>query len=110
MIWRMFLEIGIALFAVYGVACAARVITEWIFPQKELAVAVRIRTVADAWNMDFLLHEAGMSFYRRGKNQMIVLISDSLMSGIVGEDGILFDVYEELIDQYGAECYLVEMD
>lgn len=110
MLWRTFFEVGIALLAVYGIACAARTLTEWIFPQKNLAMAVQIRTKEDAWAMDLLLREARSSVIRRGKSRLIVLVSSSLMEGTVGEDEMLFDEYEALIDQYGAECYLIDMD
>ena len=110
MFWRMLLEVGVAIFAVYGIACAARTLTEWIFPQKNLAMAVQIRTLEDAQDMDLLLYEARASVMRRGRSKLIVLISSSLMTGTVGEDDTLFDEYETMIERYGADCYLVEMD
>lgn len=108
--WKMVLELSVTLLAVYGVACAARTVTEWLFPQKNLAMAIEIRTEQDAQNLDVLLFEASASVMRRGRSRMIVLIPTDLMSGIMGEDNTLFSEYEELIGRYGADCYMIETD
>lgn len=110
MFWRMVLELSVALFAVYGVACASRAITEWIFPQKNLTMAVELLTEQDAQNLDALLFEASASVMRRGRSRIVVLISTDLMKGTVGEDNTLFWEYEELIGRYGADCYMIEID
>ena len=110
MFWKMVLEIGVALFAVYGVACAFRAITEWIFPQKNLAMAIKLMNEQDAHNLDVLLFEASTSLVRRGGSKLVVLISTDLMKGTIGEDDTLFWEYEELIGRYGADCYMIETD
>ena len=58
--------------------------------------------------LDMLLHEAVSAFSRRRGMRVTVLLSVSLMDGRVGEGEELLPAYRELLDRYGAECYLID--
>ena len=110
MFLRMLLEVGVAMFAAYGIYCALKVVAELLFPTRQIAVAVEVRTEADAKNLDVLLYEARMAFWRRGGRRTVVLLSADLMDGRVGHGDELLDEYDEILERYGAECYLIDMD
>ena len=110
MFLQMLLELGVAMLAIYGLSCAARVLTEWIFPQKRLVMAVELCTEEDARDLDLLLSMARTSVMRRGRGRICVLISTELMQGQMGQDLTLYEEYEALLEQYGAECYLIEVE
>ncbi len=110
MFLQMLLELGVAMLAIYGLSCAARAVTEWLFPQKRLAMAVELCTEEDARNLDLLLSMARASVMRAGRGRICVLISTELMQGQMGQDLTLYEEYEALLAQYGAECYLIEVE
>ena len=58
--------------------------------------------------LDMLLHEAGSAFSRPRAARTVVLISTALMDGTVGFGEELLEHYENLLDRYGAECYLIQ--
>ena len=107
------MEIGIsvfvALFAVFGFFCAARILFEIFFSSDRLAVAVEVRSEEDVSELDFLLHEARGSFLRRRAARLVVFISADLMNGTVGAGEELFPPYRDLLDRYGADCYLIDL-
>ena len=110
MFFRMLIEVGVAMFAAYGIYCALKALAELLFPTRQIAVAVEVRTPDDAEKLDLLLHEARMAFWRRGGTRTVVLLSADLMDGRVGRGDELFAQYDELLERYGAECYLIDMD
>ena len=59
-----------------------------------------------------LLHEAESAFFRKKYPRAVVLISSVLFeNGTMGtSDGILYDRYADLIEQYAAECYIMDWD
>ncbi len=107
---ELFLHFLFSLFAVFGFYCALRALSACIFTPKNLVLAVEVRTENDAEQLDLLLQEAYFSFRRRGRSRIVVLISTDLMKGIMGQDETLLEQYEVLVDRYGAECYLIDMD
>ena len=108
MLFGYVIEASVALFAVFGFYCAARMLCELGLASSQIAVAVEVREEADAQALDMLLHEARAAFLRRGHARLVVLVSSDLMRGCMGEGEVLFSLYEDLLDEYGAECYLID--
>lgn len=108
MLWHIILEVSAALFAVFGFYCALRMVADLFWNPKQLCIAVTVRNKEDAEMLDVLLHEAYSAFFRKG-HRITVLLSNELMDGTVGEGEELFDQYSDLLELYGAECYLVDL-
>ena len=98
---------AVALFAVFGLYCAMRAVVGLLFPSRRISVAVEVRDKKDAENLDILLGEAVASSLQRGA-RLVVLLSVDLMDGTVGEGEELSEHYADLLDRFGAECYLIE--
>lgn len=101
-------QITVAFFAVVGFFWVLRVFFSCLYMPENLAVAIEIRTREDADMLDMLLHEAGSAFSRPRPMRTVVLISTGLMDGTVGFGEELLEQYEDLLDRYGAECYLIQ--
>ena len=110
MFFRMLIEVGVAMFAAYGIYCALKAMAEILFPAKQMAVAVEVCNEEDAEALDMLLYEAKLSFLRRGRTHLVVLLSTALMDGRVGLGDEIFEPYASLLERYGAECYLIDMN
>ena len=108
MFFSYVIEVCVALFAVFGFYCAARFFFELLFAPSQLAVAVEVREREDAEMLDMLLREARGSFLRRGRARLVVLLSYDLMDGSVGIGEELLPHYKELLEQFDADCYLIE--
>lgn len=108
MLFAYVIEVAVALFAVVGFYCTVRMFSELLFASGQIAVAIEVYEREDAEMLDMLLHEAGSAFLRKGHARTVVLISSDLMDGTVGEGDELFPAYQEMLDRYGAECYLVD--
>ena len=108
MIGPLWLVITVALLAVIGLWCSLSILLELLFPCEQVTLAVRVRYKQDADMLDMLLHEAESAFLRRGRTRLVVLISASLMDGTVGVGEELLEPYAEVIEAFGAECYLIE--
>ena len=104
----LWLGIAVALFAVIGLWCTVSILLELLLPCEQVTLAVRVQNKQDADMLDMLLHEARSAFLRRGRTGIVVLISASLMDGTVGVGEELFDSYAEVIDAFGADCYLID--
>ena len=110
MFFRILIEVAVAMFAAWGVYCALHAIAELLFPTHQISVAVEIRTMEDIENLDTLLYDAKQMFGRRGGMHTVVLLSSDLMDGRAGRGDELLDRYDEILERYGAECYLIDMD
>lgn len=108
MLWDILLEVMAAMFAVFGFYCALRMAADLFWNPKQLCIAVEVRNTKDAEMLDVLLHEAYSAFFRKGR-RIVVLLSSELMDGTVGLGEELFEKYSDLIDTYGAECYLIDV-
>ena len=74
--YEVVLEIIVAIFAVYGIYSAVRVVAEAFFRSKNIVVALEIKTNEDASELDYLLSEAREAFTVRGaRGRIIVLLS-----------------------------------
>ena len=105
-LWR----VAVALFAAFGLYCALRMLAESLFASDRIAVAIEIETRGDARDLDMLLHEARVLFGRRRGMRIVVLLSAELMDGTLGEGTTLSPACEELLERYGAECYLMNYE
>ena len=107
MLWIL-IEVGVAMLAAFGFICAAKMLLELFLMPQQISVAIEIRDKKDADMLDMLLHEARSAFLRKGRAKLVVLLASDLMDGTVGEGDTLHDEYAELIDRFGAECYLID--
>ena len=98
-------------FSVFGFLCALRMLLECLVGGEPVTVAVEVREKKDADMLAMLLHQAVSAFFIRGGGvRPVVLISRSLMDGEIGMGTTLFDEYWEVLERFGAECYLVGDD
>lgn len=108
MLFHLILEATVALFAVYGFFCALRALANFFGVPGQLMVAVEVQTKEDADMLDVLLHEAYSAFFQKRRARIVVLFSQALMDGTIGLGEDLYDKYSDLLDAYGAECYLID--
>jgi hypothetical protein len=108
MLWQTILDVAAALLAVFGFYCALRMVADLFWNPKQICIAVRVQNKEDAEMLDVLLHEAYSAFFRKGR-RIAVLLSSELMNGMLGEGEELFEKYNDLMDAYGAECYLIDL-
>ena len=108
MLWELILQVAVALFAVFGFYCALRLFADLFFASEQIVVAVEIRDQKDAEMLDVLLHEAWSAFFRKRHGRLVVLLSYELMDGRVGVGEVLFPAYLEILERWGAECYLID--
>lgn len=104
--------IGVALFATYGFCCMLHAILDFVFTSNHYWITIKVKDEKDADMLDMLLHEADSAFFRKRGERTVVLISSALFAnGVMGSaDGILHDAWADLLDRYGAECYVMEWD
>ena len=107
MLLQVILDVWVAMLAVFGFYCAVRTVADMLWAPHQLFVAIEVRERADAEMLDVLLHEAYAAFFRKGK-QIVVLFSNELMNGTVGVGEQLYEKYSDLLDTYGADCYLID--
>ena len=104
----MLLCFFILLFSVFGFSCAVWMLADRGTAPNNQALAVLIMNQNDADLLDLLLEDARCSFFAKRARSPVVLISSDLMDGTVGIDGTLFEKYEQILDRYGADCYVIE--
>ena len=107
MLWQTILDVFAALLAVFGFYCALRMVADLFWKPRQVCIAVTVQNEKDAEMLDVLLHEAYSAFFRKG-HRIVVLLSGELMDGTVGVGEELFEKYSDLIQTYGAECYLID--
>lgn len=110
MFLEILLRVGVALFAAFGLISALQMLTRLLFGSDRLAGAVEVKTYEDAENLDQLLHEARITFGGCGTSRLMVLISTSLMDGTLGVGEECSDECLEILDCYGADCYLIDFE
>lgn len=102
------LQIIAAILAVFGLCCLVKVIAAIIFYPRNLVSAVIIGNESDVALLSELLGEAKNYLFRSGRERIVVVISDELMHGCIGEGCLLFGEYEDIIERYGAEWIVGE--
>ena len=112
MLGFLILEIGIACLTVFGFCCLLQLLFDCFYAAKHFYITVEIREERDADMLDMLLHEARSAFFRKRRMKTLVLISSHLFEKeIVGtRDGVLYDPYADLLEEYAAECYIMDWD
>ena len=112
MLLKGILEAMVACFAVFGFFCTLQMLLDRIFSVQAFWITIKIKDANDADMLDMLLHEAKSAFFRKTNAKTVVLVSSALFeSGTVGSvDGTLYDCYAELIERYGAECYIMDWE
>lgn len=100
-------QIVLSVFAVFGATFLFRVVFESFFAPGVITVSVLVKTKKDADDLDILLYEAEKNMFRRKGIPPIVLISDDLMHGEIGDDEGVFDSYRKVIDKYQATIYVI---
>ena len=101
-------EIGVAMLAVFGFCCALKMLLDLLFSSDRISVAIEVMEKKDADVLDLLLREAQALSLGKGRPRLVVLISAALMDGTVGVSDELSAHYAAMIDQYGADCYLID--
>ncbi len=107
---QLFLEIFVAVLAVFGLYCAMRIFADVFLSTGDVSVAVRVLTDEDAHNLPILLNEAKTSFLRFGRVELVLLVSTRLMAGTLGVGDEFNEEVLEWIEAYGATVYLVTPD
>lgn len=110
MFFEILLRVGVALFAAFGLICALQMLARLLFGTDCLAGAVVVRSREDAEALDQLLHEAQIAFGGCGTSRLVVLISTALMDGTLGVGEECSDECLEILECYGADCYLIDFD
>ena len=112
MLLDLSIRVGIAFLAVFGFCCLVQTVMDRVFSSKRFWITIKIKDEKDADMLDMLLHEAESAFFRRKTSRAVVLISSILFeNGTMGtSDGVLYDRYANLIEDYAAECYIMDWD
>ena len=103
MFWNLFFGIMGVAFALFGLVCAIELIVEACFPDRRIFTVVEIRSPEDAEVLDLLLAEAKRTSMRSVSSRVGVLMSENVLC-----DGEVPPKMLEILDRYGAECYLCE--
>ena len=103
MFWSLFFGISLAVFAVFGFACATQMILDACFPLRQIGTAVEINTAEDAELLEMLLQEAKKGFLRGRSPRRAVLLSEALC-----ENGEIPLNILKILKKHGADCYLIE--
>ena len=103
MFWSLFFGISLAVFAVFGFACATQMILDACFPLRQIVTAVEVKTAEDVALLEMLLQEAKNGFLRGRSPRRAVLLSEDLCEN--GE--IPLDILK-ILKKHGADCYLIE--
>ncbi len=106
---ELFVQICIAVFAVFGFCSAVHTLLDLLFLPRQLAVAVRVETVSDAEDLDLLLSQAKTFGGGCAKHSPVVLLSAALAKKME-QDAPMKERSLEAMERYSADCYLVEMD
>ena len=102
MIAECLIVAAVAAFAVFGLICAVKMLVDFWFPLKQVAVTVEVQTKEDADVLEMLMNEARSAFFRKGGTRLVVLLAEELT-----EDGEIPEAVVVILERYGAECYLV---
>ena len=107
MLWSLISATVTVLFAVFGVYCALQAVARMLAPPM-LATAILIMRQKDVERLEVLLREARSLPFLGRRYPIVVLISTALMDGTLGEGDALLPEYEQLLEQCGAQCYLID--
>ena len=97
----MIAEIVLALFAVFGVYAAVRLLATRLFAPAAFAVAIEVREEIDPREARSLYLLAKEQFFLFGTGRVVVLLENDLEN---------FDEISEIFTALGGECYLMERE
>ena len=103
MFWSLFFGIMLAVFAVFGFACAVQMIVDACFPLRQIMTVAEIKTAGDLELLEMLLRETKTGFFQWRAARQAVLLSASLC-----ENGTISDDVLRILRKYGADCYIIE--
>ena len=103
MFWSLFLGVMGMAFALFGLICAVELIVEAFYPERRIFAVVEIHDAKDAEVLDLLLTEAKRTSVRPSSARVGVLLSPTLL-----QDGKIPQKMLDIMERYGAECYLCE--
>ena len=99
-------QVFLSVLAIFGLIFLFRVTFDGSFAPSAITVAVIIRNQKDADDLDILLCEAERNLLRRRNVPVVVLVSEALLQGDIGEGGVLFSEYRELLLAHHAILYI----
>ena len=106
---ELFVQICIAVFAVFGFCSGVHTLLDLLFLPKQLAVAVKIEHTEDLEDLDLLLSQARAFGGGCAKHPPVVLLSADLAKA-AESDAPAKERCIDVMERYGADCYLVEME
>lgn len=103
--YPVWIQVIIALFAVFGVYAMLRVLAETLFTSGNIGVAVHIRTGADVLLLEGMLKEAADTVSFRKKQPVMVLFYPEAARRAFDENGEpVADVWELLVHYHANYC------
>jgi hypothetical protein len=106
---ELFVQICIAVFAVFGFCSGVHTLLDLLFLPKQLAVAVKLECTEDIEDLDLLLSQARTFGGGCAKHPPVVLLSADLARDAVS-DILVKERCIEIMERYCADCYVVETD
>lgn len=106
--YPVWIQVIIALFAVFGVYAMLRVLAEAIFTSGNIGVAVHVRTGADVLLLEEMLKEAADTVSVRKKQPLMVLFYPEAARRAFDESGVPVADVRELLVRYHANYCLTE--
>ena len=106
--YPVWVQVFIALFAVFGVYAVLRMIAEAVFTAENIGVAVHVRTGADVLLLEGLLKEAADIGPVRKRQPVTVLFYPDAVRRAFDGDGVPLVGISELLMRYHANYCLTE--
>lgn len=106
--YPVWVQVFIALFAVFGVYAVLRMIAEALFAAENIGIAVHVRTGADVLLLEGLLKEAAdIGPVRKRQPVTVLFYPDAVLRAFDG-DGVPLVSISELLMRYHANYCLTE--
>ena len=99
MYFKIAAEVVLALFSVFGLYSAVRLLVQKLFGDKRIFLVVEILTKEDARIAEGLIREALGTYYITASSRLGVVITEELSNS---------EELAKIIDRYGAECYIID--
>ena len=99
MYFRIAAEVVLALFAVFGLYSAVRLLIQKLFGDKRIFLTVEILTKEEARLAEALIREALGTIFITASSRLAVIVSEEL-----SKDASLVDA----VARYGAELYIID--
>lgn len=98
----LWIEIFLVAFAVFGLFCALRTLSDALFLSAPVCVAVRVFDKDALASLEIMLEEA--KGLLPGNRSSIVVLFDA---ALLGDDGSLSSPVRALLERFDAVCYIV---